>query len=290
MSDPIFSILLPTHHRPETLELAIQSVLAQTHEDWELLIIGDGCTDNTAEVVTQHTDSRIRWFDFPKAPGFGYANRNLALNEARGGIIAMVSHDNILLPDHLALLEKPFRLDAVQFVYSRPLWVNNAGLLMPFFFNHNVPACNTLFMKVRNVLPANCVAHRRECLHRVGNWPENIKSAGDWDLWKRIINDCGLKHIRSVRDVTCLHFCANWRDPGKWAPPPVKYYESIHNAGGFWPSQLNLNFNSELLPQKQAFDMLVQNSARFSNRIRTGCSVLEDMLAWQASLNPHFPS
>jgi GT2 family glycosyltransferase len=84
---PLFTVLMPTHYRPDIIGLAIQSVLDQTEPDFELLVVGDGPWPGTEEAVRAFDDPRIRWLKLPKAPNFGYANRNRALAEGRGELV-----------------------------------------------------------------------------------------------------------------------------------------------------------------------------------------------------------
>jgi glycosyltransferase involved in cell wall biosynthesis len=128
---PRFGVVVPTHNRCELLRLAILSVLAQTESDFELLVVGDGCTDNSAFVVARFSDPRIRWLDLPKAPHFGYANRNIALKQAVGQYIAYVTDDDLVFPDHLSLLAGTLERAGAEWAYNRPLWVTTKGVVVP---------------------------------------------------------------------------------------------------------------------------------------------------------------
>jgi len=209
---PKFSVVLPTHNRSDVLPFAIESVLSQTKQDFELLVVGDGCTDHTADVVKAYRDSRIRWFDLQKAPHFGYANRNFAFHECRGELIAAMAHDDLWLPDHLEMLYSCFSDDKVELAYSMPVWVLPDGLIVPTPFNLHDPKLFDEFLALRrNSAAAVCFVHRRSCFIRYGYWDENLTNNGDIEMWGRIIKGGDCKNFRYLRTPTTLHYRANWR-------------------------------------------------------------------------------
>src|SRR4051794_20975014 len=169
---PRFTVLLPTHNRADVIGFAIRSILAQTETDFELLVVGDGCTDGTAEIVAGFDDPRISWFALNKAPYSGYSNRNIVLREAKGEFIAYAQHDDLMLPDHLALFGRAMQSE-IDWAYSRPLWVTTDGIIVPYGTNLTIPDELRHFLEVRNTIPSNCVVHRRDCLERFGYWPED---------------------------------------------------------------------------------------------------------------------
>lgn len=287
---PLFSVLLPTHNRADVIGLAIRSILAQTCGDFELLIVGDGCTDNTADVVTGFGDRRIHWFDFPKAEGFGYANRNRALRQAQGSLIAFAAHDDLMLPDHLERMAALFaQRPATYWAYCRPLWIDDEGTVMPFFVNLTRKQAHDQFMNDFNTIPAGCVVHRREVYDKVGMWPTDVAASGDWVLWRRIIMTYGRGALQFSRTPAHLHFRAHWRNPQDWAPRPLPYLKAISQRKKDWPHQLQLNLSQNgQTPQAQVWDMIQADGAQFCARLRGGVATLEDDIAWEATLDRQF--
>lgn len=281
---PTFSILLPTHNRSDVLPYAIRSVQAQSRSDFELLVVGDGCTDDTAEVVASFDDRRIRWFDLPKAPNFGYANRNIALREARGELIAFAAHDDLLFPDHLERLAPYFDDPRIDLAYSRPLWGTPDGTLVPSAFNLHIHDVMGEFVSMmRNEIPASCVVHRRSCFDRVGYWDADLAKGGDWDMWVRILNIGNRDNFAFHPQPTTIHFRANWRTAGpgfvkqgqeriRSAPDGLSIdvagvteqsaiWEAIDADGGGWPDRVRTAVVREL-------DSRVRDADRFERRLQ----------------------
>src|SRR5262245_36398748 len=101
------SVVIPTHEHASTLPFAIRSVQRQGIDDIEILIVGDGATDEVRATAREleAADRRIRFFDFPKAPSLGEIHRDAVLREAKGRIVYYQSDDDLWLPGHMAALE-----------------------------------------------------------------------------------------------------------------------------------------------------------------------------------------
>ncbi len=100
--NPFFSIIIPTYNRAHTIRRPIDSIIAQTFTDWELIIVDDGSTDATQEIIETYKDPRIRyvWQENQERS----AARNLGIRLATGGWICFQDSDDEYLPEHLEVL------------------------------------------------------------------------------------------------------------------------------------------------------------------------------------------
>jgi glycosyltransferase involved in cell wall biosynthesis len=280
---PQFTVLLPTHNRSDVVGYAIESVLGQTLPNFELLVLGDGCTDDTAAVVAGFSDPRLRWFDLPKAPLFGYAHRNMAVREARGELIAFIAHDDIWLPDHLELFTPLFTDGTTDWAYSRPVWVADDGTMVPFAVDLLQRDELETFMTDHNTVPAGNVVYRRECHDRVGLYPEDIRFGTDWEMWRRIIGARAGTGIAYLSEITQLHFRATWKTGAKWGPDPLLAWLKAAPAP-WWPDALKVPV-SEGKPAQAAFAELLRSDGRGSTaRWRAAVPRLMDALAWRGAI------
>lgn len=102
MARPRFSVVMPTYNRADTLKRAIDSVRAQRFEDWELLLVDDGSTDDTQALLRTLDEPRLTVFTQPNAGVAGA--RNTALRAVRGDLVAFLDSDDEWAPHHLALM------------------------------------------------------------------------------------------------------------------------------------------------------------------------------------------
>ena len=114
---PLISVIIATYNRANILRYAIQSVENSTLDNWELIVVGDHCTDDTADVVNSFNDSRIRYVNLARNCGEQSGPHNHGLTLARGKYIAFLNHDDMYFPDHLESCLNHLENEKVDFVW-----------------------------------------------------------------------------------------------------------------------------------------------------------------------------
>ena len=276
---------MPTNNRADALQFAIKSVLWQTVDksDYEVLIAGDGCTDETANVVASFDDVRIRWFDLAKAPGVGYANRNVVLREARGKYIAYLGHDDIWFPDHLERLGALLDETGAEFAHSRGLAVDLDGRVVPYWFNLEIPAHQAGLRRGDSLVALSTVMHTRSCLSKYGYWDEVLLSGADKVMWHRILAGGGCQNVQFLATPTSIRFVSSaWHMAGYRARTGLRRFV----LGGFLdevlPKALHLQVKSSEIPQQTAWQYLAEEPEKKVRELRRATLHLQDVILGKA--------
>lgn len=193
---PIVSVILPTFNRARTLTRAIRSVLAQTFQEWELLVVDDASIDETSNLMRKFSDARIRYIRHEHNRGPSSA-RNSGIEVARGAYIAFLDSDDEWFPEKLADDISVFGLDGegVGLVYSGEIALDAGG--------RNVMS----LPEIQGRAYENLLAHdfiggcsrvtvRANALEIVGRFDEQLANEEDWDLWLRIAKVFVIKFVR----------------------------------------------------------------------------------------------
>lgn len=101
MVQPLISIITATFKGSHFLVHSIPSVIQQDYQNWELIVVGDGCTDDTEQVVNSFGDSRIRFYNLERNSGQQATPNNFGLQKAMGEFVCFLNQDDLFFPDHL---------------------------------------------------------------------------------------------------------------------------------------------------------------------------------------------
>jgi len=184
-------VIIPAFNAAKYLPAALESVFSQTFDDWQILLVDDGSTDNTAEVVAPFLDrfgSRIR---FIKQNNRGVsAARNTAIQASTAEFLALLDADDLWLPCRLseslkALAERP----QAGLAYGLITYIDPEGRLGETFEGNRryVEGHIAPHIYMRKVeMPCATVTFRRRCINEVGIFDEAMRATEDRDLWLRI--------------------------------------------------------------------------------------------------------
>lgn len=195
---PKVSVIIPTYNRRDYVQEAIDSVLAQTYTDYEVIVVDDGSTDHTGEVLQARYGEGIR-YKWQKNQGESQA-RNEGLSLSQGEYVAFLDSDDLWLPHKLArqLSELTLHPD-VDMVFSQAWMIDEQGCrvqnMAPLGSSLSPADYRYDALCVQNgIVGPSTVIIRRRLLDEVGGFNTAIRFGEDWDLWIR------------VAAASCIHF------------------------------------------------------------------------------------
>lgn len=197
---PLVSVVCTAYNRGPAIRSTLESVLAQTIADLELLVVSDGSTDDTDQHVlaVAADDARVRLLQV--ANGGAPRAMNIGVEEARAPYIAYIDHDDWWTPVHLELLVSELEAGA-DLAASNSTWLRPDGSVLSerpvasLFWHPDIQVINPVFENSQAI-------HRAELLDEVGPWREDDFGLEDWDLWLRMA-DAGAR-VATVAERTVL--------------------------------------------------------------------------------------
>jgi GT2 family glycosyltransferase len=219
MTGSTFTVIIPAFNARDLVPFAIRSVIGQTRRDWELIVVDDGSTDDTASAVTRfaETDSRIRLIRRSnEGPG---PARNAAIAAAESPYISFLDADDMWLPGYLDAMGNALDRDPRAGIACTDAWILDLAsgrfgvktAMEKWSAPPSIPDEPTAMMRLlleRNFIWASATV-RREALDRVGAFNPQIRVAEDLELWLRILADgFGVVRAGSVLGIRREHFGA----------------------------------------------------------------------------------
>jgi hypothetical protein len=206
VSNPVITVVIPTYNWSSALRCAIRSVLLQTVQDFEVLVVGDGCTDDSAAVVAEFDDPRLRWHNLSQNHGSQWVANNFANENAAGEWIAYLGHDDIWYPTHLEAILRTAQTTSAEIVSSVMILFGPPG--------SGIRGVAGVFptgnFSPRDFVPPSAFAHKRSIYGKIVKWrdPQTIVAPMDAAF---LSEAAASSKIASTGELTSFKFNAAWR-------------------------------------------------------------------------------
>lgn len=181
------SVIIPTYNRGNLIEETINSVLNQTYQNYEILVIDDGSTDNTKKVVQSINDRRIKYI-FQEHTGHPAPTRNTGIKIAKGEYIAFLDSDDLWFPQKLEIQINFLKQNKnISMVSTNGIIILKEGIRNFFPINENLIISFKEQIKT-NLVIASSVLIKKNVINNVGLMDENIADfIEDYDYWLRVL-------------------------------------------------------------------------------------------------------
>lgn len=184
-----FSVIIPLYNKENFIENTIQSVLSQTFQDFEIIIINDGSTDKSEQKVLQFTDARILYCT-KENEGVSTA-RNFGIEKAASDYITFLDADDYWYPDFLSVMFKKINTFPDQKVFAGGIEIETSKKIFPAQYSiqktNDFEIVNYFKASLKEtIIWTSCAVFHKSIFEEIGVFDPKIKSGQDTDLWVRI--------------------------------------------------------------------------------------------------------
>jgi GT2 family glycosyltransferase/radical SAM superfamily enzyme YgiQ (UPF0313 family) len=275
---PLVSVIVPTHNRPDMLKDTIQSILDQTFQNFEIIVVNDAGQD-ASSVVQAFNSPKIFYLSHETNKGLAAA-RNTGIRAAKGKYIAYLDDDDVYYVNHLEVLvtflESTDFYVAYTDAYRATQEFQNGSYATtkretPYSFDFDYDR-----ILIENFIPVLCIMHRRECLEKSDYFDETLDRHEDWDLWIRMSRHYKFAHIP---EITC-EFTYRSDGSGMTSGSLPKFLKTLQRV--YQKYELEVPADNVIRQQKQKslFDVCCSVFHFIGDRLNTLLSI--DELPYQA--------
>ncbi len=204
MAVAVVSIIIPTYNRAHLIGETLDSILAQTYENWECIVIDDGSTDTTEEVVSDYItrDSRIQYHHRSEEhlPG-GNGARNYGLSLAKGDYVIFFDSDDLMTEDHIVIKVNAIQTHPVDYVIAKTKFFNSEISLESYysFDECTVSIENYLFEKI-NWLTLDIIV--KSSIIQGIFFNEHLKSGQEYNFYSKLV--CKSEKYKFINKIVSL--------------------------------------------------------------------------------------
>lgn len=202
--NPLVSIVIPVYNGENYLKEAIESALAQTYKNIEIIVVNDGSTDNT-DAIAKEYGNKIRYF---KKKNGGVASAlNLAIEKMQGEYFSWLSHDDLYFPqkieNQINFLSKQNNKKVV--LFSNYLLINENGRkISEVIINHKTTLIPE-YCLLRGCVNGITMLIPKEAFVDCGNFNEKLRCTQDYDLWHKFLKKYPFMHMTDILAKTRIH-------------------------------------------------------------------------------------
>lgn len=266
-------VIIPAYNTSKFLPYAIESVIAQDFTDWQIVLVDDGSTDNTAQVIAPYRQQLGSKFTYVYQQNRGLpAARNTAIRSSSSELLALLDADDVWMPWRLSESVKLMRSrPSVALTYGGITHIDSEGRPGRTFEGSEKNAASHIAAQIytRQIhLPCPTVTFRRDCLSEVGLFDESMRATEDRDLWLRIAQRHEVAFIPKAIAYYRLSPQSMSTDPDRMLRAQLQFIHKHYGEKdcGFWNRRIALagayKLRAEALRQRKQPFAAATNSLR----------------------------